>query len=235
MAILEVTLTGTYFNQQTINRWNYVSTGIPAAVSLSYALAFAFGAVYDEVHIPPQYPTDAPLGVIAANFGDAWDWQQLTVLNVYSVTDFYQTPFVNPYGGQVAGNNMSPTAAAGFRTNQVRRDVARGTKRFPGLLETQVGAGGILEAVTQTALQAVADSMSATLSYDDEGNTISFAPAVCGKQEYDPNPTEPSRNHRAYKYYATESEQLAHTAVGVVWQAYAQQRTQNSRQYGKGR
>lgn len=235
MAILEVTLSGSYFNQQTISRWNYVSTGTPAAVSLSFALASAFGAIFDLVAIPPAYPPGTVLAALAANFGDAWDWQQLTVLDPYSATDFYQTPFVNPYGGSVAGNNMSPTAAAGFRTNQVRRDVARGTKRFPGLLETQVGAGGILEPLTLTTLQGVAGVMSETLVYDDEGNTLSFAPAVCGKEEYDPNPTEPRRNHRAYKYWATEAEQLAHTAIGVLWQAYTQQRTQNSRQYGKGR
>jgi len=235
MAILEVVLTGTYFNQQTISRWNYVSSGTPAAVSLSFALAAAFGAVYDEVAVPPGYPADTPLGLISSNTGDGWDWQQLTVLNPYSATDFYQTPFVPAYGGTRAGEQMSPAVAFGFRTNQVRRDVARGTKRFPGVPEAAVGTGGVIDAGWISTLEDIAAKMTEVLTYDDEGNTLSFAPAVCGKEEYDPNPPPATGNHRAYRYYPTEAAQLAHTAVSVTWQAYAQVRTQTSRQYGHGR
>lgn len=235
MAILEVTLSGTYFNQQTITRWNYVSSGTPAAVSLSFALAAAFGGIYDLVAIPPAYPADTPLGRIAANMGNEWDWQQLTVLNVYSPTDFYQTPFVNPYGGSAAGEQMSPVAAIGFRSNQVRRDVARGTKRFPGVREEDVGTGGVINGGVITNLNVVAAKMSEVLDYDDEGNALTFSPAICGKQEYDPNPPPATGNHRAYRYYPTEAEQLAMTAIGITWQPYTTVRSQVSRQYGHGR
>jgi hypothetical protein len=235
MAILEVVLAGVYFNQQTISRWNYVSTGTPAAVSLSFALASAFGAIYDEVAIPPGYPADTPLALISELCNAGWTWEQLTVLDPYSPTDFYQTPFVNPYGGVGEGTGMSPMNAYGFRTNQVRRDVARGTKRFPGTEEESVDAGGVIGSALMSLMNDVADKMTETLTYDDEGNTLSFAPAICGKEEYDPNPPPLTGNHRAYKYYGTLAEQLEHTAIGVLWQPYTTIRSQTSRQYGHGR
>lgn len=235
MAVLEVTLSGTYFEQLTINRWNYISTGTPSSVSLSFALASAFGALYDQIAVPSGYPAATPLAEIANITSDHWDWEQVTVLNPYDPEDFYQTPFVVPYGGKLAGEAQSPIAAWGFRTNQVRRDVARGTKRFPGVLESWTGTGGIVETSQISLLNAVADAMSGILTYDDEGNTISFSPAVCGKFHYDPNPSIPTANHRAYRYWATEAQQLLHTATGVLWQRYDSVRSQVSRQYGKGR
>lgn len=235
MAIFEVTLQGTYFNQMTISRWNYVSSGVPAAVSLSFALATAFGGVFELAAIPPAYPADSVLGLISANMGDAWDWAQLTVLDPYSPTDFYQTPFIPAYGGTRAGEQMSPAVAFGFRTNQVRRDVARGTKRLPGVPESAVTTGGLLETAWLGSMEDIAEKMSEILSYDDEGNTLTFSPAVCGKHQYDPNPPPATGNHRAYEYWETEAEQIAHTAVGVTWQPYTYVRTQVSRQYGHGR
>ena len=235
MAIFEVVLQGTYFEQMTINRWNYVSGGTPAAVSLSFALASAFGAVFDLVAIPPAYPADTPLGLISGSTGDAWDWQQLTVLDPYSATDFYQTPFIPAYGGGNAGEQMSPAVAYGYRTNRVRTDVARGTKRFPGVEEARVLTGGVINAGTITAMEAVAQKMTEVLEYDDEGNTLTFTPAICGKELYDPNPPPATGNHRAYRYFPTQAEQLAHTALGVTWEVYSRVRTQVSRQYGHGR
>jgi len=236
MAILEVILEGRYFNQLTITRWNYVSGGVPAVVSRSFALAAAFGAVYDDVAIPAGYPVDTPLGQIAIMCGDGWDWQQLTVLNVYDPVDFYQAPFVVPYGGKASANNTTPINAYGFRTNVVRRDVARGTKRFPGVSEENSGEGGVIVPGFIATMNTVAAKMTEVLEYDDEGNTITFSPAVCGKDEYDPNAGNPlAKNHRAYKYYPDEATQMAHTAVGVIWQPYNTVRSQTSRQYNRGR
>lgn len=235
MAIMEVTLAMTYRNQQCINRWNYISGGTPAAVSLSFALASAFGSIYDLVAVPPGYPVDTPMSYIAAIVVAGVQFQQLTVKNVYSVTDFYQTPFVHPYVGNAAGTGSSPVLAAGFRTNLVRTDVARGTKRFVGISENFLAEGGVIEETAVDEMNNLAASMSEILTYDDEGNTLTFTPAVCGKQEYDPNPDNPDANHRAYRYFPTEAEQLAKTASGVLWQAYDTARSQSSRQYGRGR
>lgn len=234
MAIMEVVLAGSYAGQQIINRWNYIAGGTPASVSLSFALTSAFGAIYDLIAVPPGYPSGTVLDTMMGNLSSAYTLTQITALDVYSVTDFYQTPFVQPYAGSQGGESLSPTQAYGFRTNVVRRDVARGTKRLVGVVEPASTGLGVLTSTYQTAMNAIATKFSEVLEYDDEGNTLTFTPAVCGKELYDPNPTNPSGNHRAYRYFPDEAEQLDHTAVGVLWQAYTTIRTQVSRQYGKG-
>ena len=75
----------------------------------------------------------------------------------------------------------------------------------------------------------LATAMGATLNYTDEGNALSFAPAIISKEKY----TTPS-GKEAYKYYASEVLQAAHTATGILWEIYGETRTQGSRQYGRG-
>lgn len=234
MALYEATLTSSASAGLQINRWNYVSGGIAASVSGSFALAAAFGAIYDEVAVPPAYPSGTILAGIAGLVGNNTVFQQFTVINVYDPTDFYQTPFVPPYTGAQGGDIMPPFNAFGFRTNQTRRDVRRATKRFGSVSESLVASGGGFVSVAVTAMEALAGLMSDILEYDDEGNTLTFSPAVCGKEEYDPNPDNFDGNHRAYRYYPTLTAQLAHTATGIVWQPYATVRSQTSRQYGRG-
>lgn len=235
-AIFELALSMTYKNQLCVNRWNYRCDSIPAAVSKSFALVSAFGGIYDLIAVPPAYPADTPLGKIMALLSSGVSLQQITALAVYDALDFYQTPFVPAYVGGTAGNPASPLLAYGFRSTQSRRDVARGTKRFVGVDETRMGDGGLVaEGETATMLNAIAAAMTDNLVYDDEGTSITFQPLICSKFEYDPNPTDPEANHRAYKYWATEAEQLAHSATGIIWQAYDYVRSQTSRQYGRGR
>lgn len=234
MTLFEVTLSATFANQQIINRWNYIGGGTPAAVTPSFGLASAFGAVYDEVHVPPQYPTDSILAQISALVSDQVSFQQLTVINLYDPTDFYQTPFVPAYNGTQNVDSLSPAVAYGFRTNQVRRDVARATKRFAGVTENRVTNQGQIVSAQYADFDLLATRMTDVLEYDDEGNTLTYTPAVCGKLKYSP-PSPPAKAGAvAYKYYATLAEQIAHTASGVTWEAYRTTRTQTSRQYGHG-
>lgn len=235
MAIFEVVLAGRLFEQQTVSRWNYVSSGTPAAVSLSFALASALGAIFDTTAIPPNYPEGTMLWEISQLCSADWVWEQITVLDVFSAVDFYQTPFVQPFGGAQALSASSPYIAFGFRTNQVRRDVARGTKRLAGVPEEYMAIGGAITGAAVAQMLVVAEAMSDTLTYDDEGNVLSFAPAICGKQRYDPETGLPSPTGTAYRYYADAAAQLAHTALSVTWQGYPQVRSQVSRQYGHGR
>jgi len=234
MALYELVLEMDVFGVQTINRWNYVSTGTPAVVSGSFALVSAFGAIYDNTAIPPGYPPDTPLAAIMGMLPSSIGPVQITALNVYDPVDFYQTPFAVVYAGALSGTVLSPLDSYGFRTNVVRRDIRRGTKRFSGVIAAAVEAGGSFTSAALTRMNLVAERMTETLSYVDEGNTLSFAPAVVSKEEYDPNPTEPDANHRAYKYYSTLAAQLSHTALGIVWTPYNQIRSQTSRQYGRG-
>jgi hypothetical protein len=83
---------------------------------------------------------------------------------------------------------------------------------------------------TLGAMELLASVMGDTLTYDDEGNTLTYTPCVVQKEKY----TTPSGKD-AYRYYATESAQAPHLAVGVAWEVYDTERSQVSRQYGHGR
>jgi len=235
MPIYEVVLQQTYNGQQCINRWNYVGSGTPASVTGSFALVSALGAIYDGGAVPPAYPPTKLMRLIAAMQSTSVTFDALSVKSIYSVTDFYESPFVQALTGTTTGTDpMSPFIAMGFRTNRVRTDVRRATKRFAGAIEgNSTGGGAISGTFLSGPMAAVAAAMSATLTYDDEGNTLTFTPCVCGKQSYPSNIAHPERV--AYKYYDTESEQMLHTAQGIVWDAYNTLRSQVSRQVGRGR
>lgn len=233
MAIMEVVLQQSYYGQECINRFNYVSSGTPAAVSLSFALTSALGAIWDLTAVPPAYPPTGLMRLIAATQVVAVTFDFISVRDMYSVTDFYETPFLNPLVGGQAGEGLSPALASGFRTNRTRSDIRRGSKRFVGAGETNVGAGGSFTPAGLVQLNALAAAMSATVTYDDEGNTLSFAPVILGREKYVPDPLRPERV--AYRKYPTEAEQLQHMATSIIYDPYPQVRTQTSRQYGRGR
>jgi len=232
MPVMEVVLQQTYQQQQIINRWNYVAAGTPAAVTFSFALTNALGAVA----VAGVYPATLLMRLIAAVQNTAVAFDLLTVRNVFSTTDFYSLPFIEPLQGQDAGEGMAPFVSYGARTNRVRSDVRRATKRFVGVTETRVGAGGNLVTAWQTTtLQALIAEMTEVLTYNDEGNTLTFTPAVCAKERYNPDTGLADPNGRAYRYFATEALQLAKTATGILWDSYSQVRSQASRQIGHGR
>lgn len=225
--LYEITLRSEYFNQECINRWNYISSGTPAAVSGSFALASAMGFIRGI--ISPFYPSPSI-------FDRLWQFQSASVLYreiiakaIYDPVDFYTVPFVNGETGIGEGTPLSPVTAFGMRSNRVRLDVDRGTKRFAGVTELQNGSGGLLEAGVKTQVQTMATLMGTTLSYDDEGSTITFVPCVVSKLKY-----ETPSGKFAYKYYPTLVEQAAHIASGISWEAYNEVRSQTSRQYGRG-
>jgi hypothetical protein len=119
--------------------------------------------------------------------------------------------------------------SVGFRTNRVRSDIARGTKRVGGISEASVGDGGEITGGYLTNVIAAADTMSETLEYVDGANTLTFIPVVVSKQEY-----TTTSGRIAYRYYPTFAEQDDHIASGVTWEPYTQVRSQTSRQYGRG-
>lgn len=221
--LYELVMRSTYFGQQIINRFNYVMTGTPAAVSGSFALQYAFfggsGAAPSAGSIVGQL-----IDVVVND----WSLTEIESRAVYSATDFYTRPFITPVVGEQTGKALSPITAYGLRTNRVRSDIARGTKRFVGVTEAGVNEGGTIGGILG-AVQEVATAMSAILTYDDEGNTLSFSPCVVQKEKY----TAPS-GKPAYRYYPTLAEQLDHVALGIQWEAYPQVRSQVSRQYGRG-
>jgi hypothetical protein len=228
MAILELIVNGTLFDQLTVNRFHYVMSGTPAAVTPSFALCHATGYLASRV-TTGSFASGTLAKQHQARTSSAFSFVSAYARNLYSVTDFYESPFpVNPQG-EIGGECLSPLMAFGFVSNRVRTDIRRGMKRFAGVPEASVGSGGTVTGAEYTAQAAWGDVLSDTLTYDDEGNTLTFVPAVLGLVEY----TTPS-GKKAYKPYATEVLQLEHVAQGVAYVPYTRVRSQNSRQYGKG-
>lgn len=223
MAIYEATLFSTYYGQNCLNRWNYVSGGIPSAVAGSFALASAMGLA------PVGGPTTL-YGRLKTLLNAAVTFVGYKVVNLYDDEDFYAAGFGSVQAGLKSGEGLSPSAAFGFRSNQVRLDVDRGYKRFVGVTEdTSNPGGGIAPAFLSGDLTPFANLMGTILEYVDEGTPISFSPAILGRESY----TTPS-GRTAYRKYATETAMLEHTAIGITWEPYANSRTQVSRQYGRG-
>lgn len=225
MAVMEVILRSVMLGQQCVNRWNYVSSGDEGDVSKSFALVDAMGFVPSA----GEPPADTIMDQLKAMTDEAVTFLEVQARDVYSVTDFYTLPFPAGYTGEQTGDSSAPFLAFGFKTNRVRSDIGRGTKRFVGVPEGYLGDGGVLNATGLAGGAAMALRMSEVLLYPDVGETISFSPAVVKKEEY----TTPS-GKKAYRYRASEALQLAQTAYPVEWEAYTQARSQVSRQIGRG-
>lgn len=227
MTLYELVLEQRYYNQQVINRFNYWGTGTPAAVTGSFALLSAFGALAVITNLVDT----TPAGAIQLMQSPFVDFVQCTARAVYIDEDFYGNPFVADTQGlnPDSTNSMSPVSAFGFRSNRVKQSIGRGYKRFVGVTEGSVDAGGEMSSSAITAMNLVVAQLGATLTYDDEGNTLSFAPCIAQKEKYTTD-----SGKEAYKYYASEALQTPHLAIGINWEPYSQMRTQNTRQYGRG-
>jgi hypothetical protein len=225
--LYEVVLQQRYFNQICINRWNYVGTGTPAAISMSLALLSAMGMIPDD----GIFPSGTILDQMRAVQSTSLVYLQVSARAIYDVEDFYETPFVQPQTGEAGGEASPPFLASALFTNRVRQDIGRGFKRFAGLTESNVSAGGVLDSGMVAALNVLGGLMSDVITYDDEGNTLSFAPVVVQKEKYLSH-SDPDRY--AYRYYVSEATQDDHIASGINWSAYDTARSQTSRQYGRG-
>ena len=228
MAVMELLVTQRVNQQLAINRWHYVSTGTPAAVSLSFALISASGFL-EATGLPRVFGVNTLARAIQGMQTGSTQFISAYARDLFSATDFYESPYPSAVVGEQVGETNATFVAMGYKTNRVRTDVRRGMKRIAGIPESAFGDLGIINPAFAATANLVATRMSDVLSYDDEGNTISFAPAVLGVQEY-----TTAEGNRAYRHYATVSEQLAHTATGVLWSSYTEARSQVSRQRGRG-
>ena len=235
MPLHEVVVRTSYFNQECINRYNYVSTGTPAAVTSSFGLAFAMGYILTVGE--SLFDVGTLARAIQGAQVEAVEYVDILVKDVYDPVNFYTTAFPAGVNGEdtTTGVAMSPASAYGFRSARSRLDIRRGFKRYVGASEGTVQSGGqIATSFLTGGLGTIADRLGDTLTYDDEGNTLSYAPVIVKKFPY----TTPS-GRTAYRYATDadggESAQLAQVAGADVWQPYTQIRTQVSRQYGRGR
>jgi len=227
--LYEVSVFTSYYGQSCLNRFNYLSTGTPAAVTGSFALISAMGGI-PETLTPGDFPGGTLMSQWQATVSNQVSFTAMSAKAIYDVNDFYELPYVPAPVGDQTGEALSPVMGFGMRTSRVRQDIRRGTKRFEGVPEAHVGGGGVLVSPGTTNIGTLATLMSGALSYDDEGNTLTFTPCVVSKQKY----TVTESGREAYRYYPTEADQDDHIASGILWQPYPQVRSQTSRQYGRG-
>lgn len=226
MELYELVLFTTYFGQRCVNVFNYTMSGVPAAVSGSYGLIHAFGAIADA----GVYPAGGIFAQLRALLNVSVSFDNIRVTNPYDATDFYSRPFPSITAGQTSGDGVSPTEAFSIRSNQVTRDIRAGQKRFVGVSESTISAGGVLTAPVLAAFTTLANTMSAPITYDDEGNTLTYNLVVVSKQVV----TDPE-GRVSREYYPTVTEQLAHTASGLLWTPRGYTSSQVTRQYNRGR
>lgn len=233
-GLLEVTLQGFAAGQVLINRWNYTYTGSPVTGNAAFALNEALG-FHPIAGVPPS---GSLLDKIKAVLHTSTTFVQAICIDPYDPTDFDASPFVPVVVGEDGGGSLnSPVLALGFRSNQTRRDIRRGMKRFGGVSEAIVGAAGVIDAGYSSDLNDIATVMAATLTGGGEGGPVTFIPCIVSKERYDVPGTDPVRH--AYRYYTPYDStglatQLEHIATGMTWEPYADIRSQVSRQYGRG-
>lgn len=225
MPVMELTVEGSYYEQKFVNRWNYVGSGTPSAVTFSFALLSALGFT--------SFPVDPALGVDFFSryrqvVNDQVKFSLATARDIHSDTDFWSISIAGTNGLQ-AGDPSATFLSFGFRTNQVKKSVRPGQKRLVGVTDEDMESGGAFAAGATGRMDNFAIEMSEVQNYDDSGQVLTFKPAVCAKMQYD----TPSGG-KAYKYYPSEAEQLAHTAESVVWKKKGNVRSQVSRQRGRG-
>jgi hypothetical protein len=228
MAILELVVNQSYANQVVINRFHFVSSGTPAAVSLSFGLIAATGFL-DTSAVGNVFPVNTLANYMQQAAHSSLQYVSTYARNLYDPTDFYERPYVDPTYGILSGTATTPALAYGIQSNRVRTDIRRGSKRFAGVREESLGTGGYIESGTIGVMSGICDLLNAPISYDDEGATLSYRSTILSFKEY----TTP-RGNRAYEKWPTESAQLARSAIGVTWAPMNPVRTQVSRQYGRG-
>jgi hypothetical protein len=225
--LYELSLFGSVNGQQAINRWNYLSSGSSTLTQGSFALLKAL----DFILVAGVPPAGGLLDMLQNALSPALTWTSVICRAPldYAPSDFYEAVYSPAIAGQATGTPLSPNDAFGLRTNIVRTDIRRGTKRLAGVTEDQFDSGGEVSAGAEAGLATICAKMSETLVWTDAGGSYTFIPCVVSKEKY----TTPEGN-QAYRYYDTLAEQLDHIAQGVVWQFHSTKRTQNSRQYGHG-
>lgn len=226
--LLELTVNMSYAGQLIVNRFHYVGSGTPAAVTMSFGLVWATG--FGHVAGSPLVFDDPSVGrLMQTNVHTSTTFVSAYARNLYVPTDFYERPFPSAVYGSAAGDPCAPFLALGAYSNRVRTDIRRGFKRFGGVSESALENGGVLTSGALGDMQNLCNNLSDTLTYDDEGNTLTFQPAIFKYKEY----TTP-RGRKAYRKYDTKAEQEDWVALGIDWTPYTTARSQVSRQRGRG-
>lgn len=228
IQLYEITLNGSFADQDVINVWNYAQSN-PTLTGSADNLRSLFGAL-----TPPSviFNSGTVLAAYQLAVNPAYTFISLFVRNVYDPTDFSE--FVMPtgvIGEAVTGVAQPPFMAYPFRGTRTRLDIRRFFKRIPAVGKDVVGTEGAIEPTFATnVLVPLADAMEATLT---GGTGIPYQPVVVKKQRY----TTPSGS-TAYRYIPDADGGVAAqledtTGVGQIGIS-GFITTQNSRKRNKG-
>lgn len=227
MAIYELLIRQSYYDQEVLNRFHFTKTSA-LPVDDASRLAQAVGATG---LLAGDFPTDSFMRAIQDLVRPELSFLEVQAKNLYSETDFFTVAYNPPPVGKAAGSDSeSPVLAMGFSSNRTTLAVRRGQKRFAGMDADYFDAGGHISAAGIAAATVVAAALSANQEVTDGLATWTYVPTVLAFQLYHPAPGK-----NAYKPYDDEATQLEHAAVGVTYSYKETVRTQRSRQYGRGR
>ncbi len=235
-GLYEVVVSQSYFGQECLNRYNYLGDGSSGDVTGSYALLYAMGMIPQDLDPPnpATYPNSGLFWNMRVIQSDEVVYTSAYVKNIYTPTDFFETPFLGGTTGNRTGQGMAPFNAYGYRTTRTRTDIRRATKRFVGTDEVNVDAGGVVVRGTPPdAYTVLGTSLAANLEYTVGTANIVFQPVVVGRDKVALPDTDPVRY--TYRYYPTLTEQEERLSIGFDWEFYPTVRSQTSRQYGRGR
>lgn len=231
MPIMEVRLVQRYAGQLSIMGFNYLSSGVPATVTHSFALASAMGFAPSTTTLT----AGTVGGLLQAAQHTGVEFISASIRDVYSNVDFYESPFlVNTNGTRGGYAGVAPFLAIAFTSTKTRTDIRRGQRRMVGIRENDiVGSGAVESSYLAGPLSDLAAEMSATIQYDDEGNTLSYSPVIVGKERYVVPDSNPPRY--AYRYWKDdEPKQLQNLMASIVWTPQDFVTSQNSRKRNRG-
>ena len=229
MALYRVTLRQEYAGQEVLNRWHYVSddTSIAALPSVEL-MAKLFPA---PTGTPKLFGSTSLAYKIQHIQVEDVTFESVEVRNIYDPTDFFEVAFALGVNGEdVTHSGLAPYTAFGFLSSRVTLDIRRGTKRFAGVPADADSGMGVIDASYVTALDSLATVMSDPQSVTVGAATITFTPAIVSLKR-----TTDSEGKKHTAYYPDIETQMEHTATGISWEPYSTLRTQDSRQYGRGR
>lgn len=115
----------------------------------------------------------------------------LRVINLFSLTDFYEGSLVG--SGLGAGEMLPAHNAVGYTLKLNTRGVSPGSKRFVGLSELAQVAGIITDATVLTALEALRVKLAQTITGDVSDN---YEPVVVKRILMEPDEDHPAPWYR---------------------------------------
>lgn len=233
-TIYKVTILGRLASQLVVNGLTFISDVDEPTATNAYGLLQAMG--FNPADVTEPVPGKLFDAILAASTV-SYNIEEIQVRNLYSVIDFITQPVAGVgWSGQIAlptGDRLPTFVASKIKTNRVRTDIRAGSLALTGGTEEQTEGADKWNSAYQALLTDVCAALNAPPSQTVGVTTVNFRPSVLQKEEYVVNPGD-EKERTAYRYWATEDEQLQHAAVGVAWGVSDDVTSQVTRKIGRG-